>query len=211
MISDLTPRQRSVLDFVIAFQRQHRMAPTVREIGVHLGLRGPAGILHILNVLRDEGDILAEPGKKRAWRFNRENGYSNMSPGIPLIGSIAAGSPIEAVENWERELAVSPELFGCNRCFGLRVRGDSVIEAHIMDGDLAIIRPQPRIEKGEIAAVLVQDQLPQATLKIVRWTRSSLFLEPANAALCTFGVQGPPAPAGLHSGQVYGDTAQGLG
>jgi repressor LexA len=191
MTSDLTPRQKSVLDFVIAFQRQHRMAPTVREIGAHLGLRGPAGIHRILNVLKDKGYILAEPGKKRAWRFSREIGCSNMSPGIPLIGSIAAGSPIEAVENWETELAVSPELFGCKRCFGLRVRGDSMIDAHIMDGDLAIIRPQPRVEKGEIAAVLVDDQLPEATLKIVRWTRSSLFLEPANAAYSTLVLKGP--------------------
>jgi repressor LexA len=191
MTSDLTPRQKSVLDFVIAFQRQHRMAPTVREIGAYLGLSGPAGIHRILNILKDKGYILAEPGKKRAWRFSREIAHPDVPRGIPLIGSIAAGTPIEAVENWETELAVSPDVFGCKRCFGLRVRGDSMIDAHIMDGDLAIIRPQPRVEKGEIAAVLVQAQLPEATLKIVRWTRSSLFLEPANAAFPPLVFKGP--------------------
>jgi repressor LexA len=191
MTSDLTPRQKSVLDYVIDFQRRHRMAPTVREIGAHLGLRGPAGIHRILNVLKDKGYILAEAGKKRAWRFSREIDHPDISPGIPLIGSIAAGSPIEAVENWETQLAISPGLFGCKRCFGLRVQGDSMIDAHIMDGDLAIIRPQPRVEKGEIAAVIVDDRLPEATLKIVRWTRSTLSLEPANVAYAALVFKGP--------------------
>jgi repressor LexA len=191
MASDLTPRQKSVLDFVIDFQRRHRMAPTVREIGAHLGLSGPAGIHRILNVLKDKGYILAEAGKKRAWRFSGEIEHPDISPGIPLIGSIAAGSPIEAVENWETQLAISPGLFGCKRCFGLRVKGDSMIDAHIKDGDLAIIRPQPRVEKGEIAAVQVDDKLPEATLKIVRWNRSTLFLEPANAAYAALVFKGP--------------------
>jgi repressor LexA len=187
MTSDLTPRQQSVLEYIIAFQQEHRMAPTVREICTHLGLRGPAGIHRILNVLRDRGYVLAEPGKKRSWRFSK----AVTGAGIPLVGTIAAGRPVEAVENLEEELAVSPALFGCKRCFGLRVKGDSMIEAHILDGDLAIIRPQPRVENGEIAAVLVQDLLSEATLKIVRRRRGSLSLEPANAAYPALVFKGP--------------------
>jgi repressor LexA len=102
--------------------------------------------------------------------------------GIPLIGTISAGRTAEAVENWEGDLAISPDLFGCENSFGLRDRGDSMIEARIMDGDRAIIRPQPKVENGEIAAVLVQDVLPEATLKIIRRTRSNLSLEPANSS-----------------------------
>jgi repressor LexA len=187
MTTDLTPRQKSVLDIIIAFQQEHRMAPTVREIGAHLGLSGPAGIHRILNILKDKGYLVAEPGKKRAWRFSEDV----IGPGIPLVGTIAAGLPLEAVENFETELAVSPALFGCERCFGLRVKGDSMIDAHILDGDLAIIRPQPRVENGEIAAVLVRDLLPEATLKIVRRTRATLFLEPANPAYSPVVFKGP--------------------
>lgn len=163
------------------------MAPTVREIGAALGLSGPAGIHRILNILIDKGYIVSEPGKKRSWRFSKEIS----GRGIPLVGSIAAGRPLEAVEHLEAELAISPALFGAKRCFGLRVQGDSMIDAHIMDGDLAIIRPQARVENSEIAAVLVQDLLPEATLKIVRRTQSTLFLKPANAAYPVLEFKGP--------------------
>lgn len=89
---------------------------------------------------------------------------------------------MEAIENFE-ELAISPGLFGCDDCVGLRVSGDSMIEAHILNGDLAIIRPQQRVENGKIAAVTVEGKLPEATLKIVHRNRYSLSLLPANGAL----------------------------
>ena len=187
MTSDLTSRQRSVLDFIIAFQQEHRMAPTVREICAHLGLRGPAGIHRILGVLKEKGYLISEPGKKRSWRFSKEN----TGKGIPLVGTIAAGVPFEAIENFEEELAVSPKMFGCDHCIGLRVSGDSMIEIHIKDGDLAIIRPQQRVENGEIAAVTVEGTLPEATLKIVNWDRYSLSLVPANSALSPLVFKGP--------------------
>jgi len=178
MTSDLTPRQKSVLDFIISHQQQHQMAPTVREICSHLGLSAPAGVHRILNVLRDRGYLTAEPGKKRSWRFAGELPVK----GVPLIGEIAAGVPLEAVENFEEEVAISPSIFGCDTCFGLKVKGDSMVDAHILDGDIAIIRPQKRVESGEIAAVMVQDLLPEATLKRVRRTKASLILEAANPA-----------------------------
>jgi repressor LexA len=176
MNTDLTPRQKSVLDFIVAFQREHRMAPTVREIGEQLGLRAPAGVHRLLNVLKEKGYIVAEPGKKRSWRL--ASGITGS--GIPLLGAVAAGAPIEALENFEQELMVDPGLFGCERCFGLRVRGDSMIGLHITDGDIAIIRPQRQVGNGEIAAVLVEDLLPEATLKIVHRTKTALTLKSAN-------------------------------
>ncbi|PID40875.1 MAG: repressor LexA [Proteobacteria bacterium] len=178
MTSDLTPRQKSVLDFIIAFQQAYRIAPTVREICAHLGLKGPAGIHRVLNVLKDKGYVLAEPGKKRSWRFSKKVSDG----GVPVIGTIAAGRPIEAVEYPGEKVAISPAVFGCERCFGLRVMGDSMIDAHILDGDLAIIRPQQRVDSGAIAAVMVQDVLTEATLKIVHFNRSTLSLEAANPA-----------------------------
>ncbi len=152
------------------------MAPTVREIGEHLGLSAPAGIHRLLNVLKEKRYIVSEPGKKRSWRLAREVTGS----GIPLIGDIAAGIPIDAIENIVEELRVDPAVFGCDNCFGLRVRGDSMIGANIADGDIAIIRPQKHVKNGSIAAVFVEDLLPEATLKIVQQTSTTLTLKAAN-------------------------------
>ena len=178
MTRDLTPRQKSVLDFILDYQKSHRMAPTVREIGEHLGLSAPAGIHRLLHVLKEKGYIVAEAGKKRSWRPAR----NITGRGIPLLGDIAAGVPIEAIENVDEELRVDPEVFGCDHCFGLRVRGDSMIGANIQDGDIAVIRPQRRVANGSIAAVVVEDLLPDATLKIVRRTKTALTLKAANPA-----------------------------
>jgi repressor LexA len=184
--SDLTPRQQSVLAFITDYQRKFSIAPTVREIAAHLGLKSPGGIHRILNVLREQGYIAAEADKKRSWRSLKPR----LGSGIPLIGNIAGGKPIEAVEHLEETLAISPELFGCEQCFGLRVRGDSMTGAHIMDGDLAIIRVQQRVESGQIAAVLVQDILTEATLKIIRRKGNILTLEPANRRYRSLAFKG---------------------
>jgi repressor LexA len=152
------------------------MAPTVREIGKQLGLSAPAGIHRLLHVLKDKGYIVAEPGKKRCWRLARKIS----GRGIPLLGDVAAGVPIETLENIKQELMADPALFGCKRCFGLHVRGDSMIGANIADGDIAIVRPQQQVNNGEIAAVLVEDLLTEATLKIVHRTKTALTLKSAN-------------------------------
>lgn len=177
--ADLTPRQQSVLDFIRVHQRDESMAPTVREICAHLGLKGPAGVHRILNVLIDKGCLSTTPGKKRSWRL------AHGIPGktIPLLGQIAAGLPLEAVENREDDLPLDPGLFGRDEnCFALRVAGDSMIEAHIMEGDLAIIRPGAAARDGEIVAALVEDILSEATLKILRRRPGVIELEAANPA-----------------------------
>jgi repressor LexA len=163
------------------------MAPTVREIAAHLGLRSPAGVHRLLNVLKNKGYIMSDPGKKRSWRFS----HAVAGDSIPLMGNIAAGEPIESIEDVADALPVSPTFFGKGTFFGLRVRGDSMIEAHIMDGDIAIIRPQKQVENGEIAAVTVEGILPEATLKTVRRDRSSVSLMPANSAHAPLVFKGP--------------------
>lgn len=174
--TELTPRQKSVLDYIVAYQQAHHIAPTVREIAAHLGLQSPGGIHRILNILKERGCILADSGKKRSWRLAGEL----PGRGIPVVGAIAAGIPIEAVENIEEALRVDPALFGCDGCFGVRVRGDSMTGVHITEGDIAIIRPQPQVENDEIAAVVVRDMFVEATLKIVRRNKTSLTLKSAN-------------------------------
>ena len=172
---DLAPRQCSVLAFITDFQREFAIAPTVREIADHLGLRSPGGIHRILGVWKERGYLDSQEAKMRSWR--------SVKPlpggGIPLIGEIAGGLPMEAVEHLQETLAISPEVFGCAPCFALQVCGDSMSGAHIMDGDLAIIRRQAQVENGEIAAVVVEDLLTEATLKIVRRKGWELRLEPA--------------------------------
>ena len=178
MADDLTDRQHRVLSFIVEYQKRNAMAPTVREIGRNVGLRSSSGVHRILGVLKSKGYLTSEPAKNRSWRF------SGVIPqtGIPLMGAIAAGQPRDAVNLMEAELAISPELFGCDDCFALRVKGDSMIEAHIMAGDLAIIQPGVAVENGQIAAVMVADLLSEATLKIVKRHRHTLTLLPANRA-----------------------------
>jgi repressor LexA len=178
-IDELTPRQQSVLDFIVAHQKSHCMAPTVREIGKHLGLSAPAGIHRLLHVLKDKGYIMADPGKKRSWRPARHI----TGRGIPVLGDITAGAPpIEAIENIEEELMIDPSVFGCERCFGMRVNCDTMTGANIQKGDIAIIRPQRRVKNGTIAAVLVEDLLTEATLKVVQRTKTALTLKAGNPA-----------------------------
>ena len=177
-MDDLTPRRLSVLNFIIKHQSRHAIAPSVREIATHLGLRSPGGIHRVLNILRDKGYIKAEGSRKRAWRFCRRI----PGKGVPLIGDIAAGNPMAAIAQAPEDIAVSKAFFGRGEFFALRVRGHSMSDAHILDGDMAVIRIQSRVEQGEIAAVMVRDILPEVTLKIVRRTRQVVTLEPANAA-----------------------------
>jgi repressor LexA len=185
--SDLTGRQQSVLAYVIEYQRMHAISPTVREIAKHLKLHSPSGVHRVLHILQDKGYIHDAASKKRSWRSTGAISVGR----IPLVGDIAAGDPIAAIEHVEEELRISPSVFGCDACFGLRVQGDSMIEAHIQDGDLAIIRRQSRVENGEIAAVLVESVLTEATLKMVRSTRSVLTLEPANPNYKPLVFKGP--------------------
>ena len=99
---------------------------------------------------------------------------------VPIVGTVRAGAPLLAVEHVEGTIAVDASLVRADNMFFLRVRGGSMIEAHIQDGDLALIRPQARVEQGEIAAVLVGDE---ATIKHVFRERNAIRLQPANAAM----------------------------
>jgi repressor LexA len=100
----------------------------------------------------------------------------------PSVREIAAEDPIEAIARTPQELAVTRDFFGKGNFFALTVRGDSLRDAHILDGDLAVIRVQSRVETGRIAAVIVRDLFSELTLKIIRRSGRTLVLEPANAA-----------------------------
>ena len=172
----LTKRQEEVFAYICSYQEKMGITPTVREICGHFGVTAPAGIHRILHVLIDKGYLIATKGKKRAWRIPG----GSVKKKIPILGRIAAGAPIMAIENREDELMVDPSTFGNESCFALRVKGDSMIDAHIKDGDIAIIQPQDCVDNGQIAAVMIEDILDEATLKIFNKSKNFTELLPAN-------------------------------
>lgn len=175
---ELTPRQKSVYDFICAHHRRHGFPPTVREICDRLGLSGPAGVHRILKVLEENGYIQSAAGKNRSWRpLNVEQAFM-----MPVAGRIAAGEPLDVWAQPDAYIPMDPLMFGHEECFALKVKGDSMSGVHIRDGDLAIIRPQPDVDNGEIAAVLVEGVLTEATLKIVYKRRNVIELHAANPA-----------------------------
>jgi repressor LexA len=180
---ELTPRQLSVYEYILLHHQKYSIAPTVREICEYLGLKGPAGVHRILNVLIDKGVIETLPGKKRAWRpvGGTQIGVDEEKT-IPLAGQIAAGAPVSIYDHVEEYLPIDPALYGYESCFAVRVTGDSMIDAHIQDGDLAIIVPVNDVSDQAIAAVFVEDILTEATLKIIRRKPNTVELHSANPA-----------------------------
>lgn len=184
---ELTKRQKEVLEYVYSYNEKMGITPTVREICDHFGVSAPAGIHRILHVLIEKGYLVASKGKKRAWRIPG----GPIKKKIPILGRIAAGAPIMAIENREDELAIDPSTFGTESCFALRVKGDSMIDAHIKDGDIAIIQQQDCVDNGQIAAVMIEDILDEATLKIFNKSKTLTKLLPANKAYDPIILKGP--------------------
>lgn len=175
---ELTPRQESVYRVICQYYRKYGYSPSVREIGQELGLAGPAGVHRILGVLEKKGVIRSAPGKNRSWvpvLLNEERG-------MPVAGTIAAGELLDVWDNPDERIGVDPMFYGNEECFALRVSGDSMIGEHILDRDLAVIRPQADVDDGEIAAVMVSGVLPEATLKKVRKKHDVIELHSANPA-----------------------------
>lgn len=164
----LSRKQQQVYDALV-FLIQKGENPTVREIGALIGLRSPATVMKHLQTIESAG-LISMNGKSRGIRLLSSPGGEPRSAlgmtGIPLLGKIAAGRPLEAVPDEEASrLAIDPGLFaGSGELMALRVVGDSMIEAGILDGDCVVVRRQAVVEEGEVAAVEVDGEV---TLK--RW------------------------------------------
>jgi repressor LexA len=171
----LTSRQERVLRCVLSLRQRHGRMPTYREIGSALSISSPNGVRRHLLALETKGYLSTH----RAARAIELSSEVESSLGIPLIGRIAAGRPIEALENFEGRLDLGNEFGGHPDCFALRVKGDSMIEAGIQDGDVVIIQSAPRVRHGEIAAVAVDGD---ATVKRVELAPGLIRLVPANPA-----------------------------
>jgi len=177
--NSLTRKQERVLRFLKDFLNRHGYPPTVREIAHHLKMAGPHSAKRFLDMLEEKGYIHRIAKSSRAIEII---GYPPLPQvkTVPVLGRVRAGTPLLALENVEGTLAIDHALARWNDVFLLRVIGDSMIEAHIQDGDLALVRPQPTAHNGDIVVALIDDE---ATLKRFFKKGKTIRLEPANQTM----------------------------
>jgi repressor LexA len=182
----LTARQREILDVIEQHQRVRGFPPSVREIGEAVGLTSPSTVHNHLATLERLGFLRRDPTKPRAIevRYDPNSGAAiERRPvrHVPLVGDVAAGVDVLAQENVEEVLPVPADLTGEGELFMLRVRGDSMIEAGILDGDFVIVRQQDTAANGEIVVAGIPGE--EATVKTYQRRGSKVTLVPANARL----------------------------
>lgn len=175
MGSELTARQKELFDFLKEFFLKKGFPPTLREMASHFGLKGPRGPQKTLSILEKKGYIRKIPGESRAIEILGFSSGNIIS--IPIVGRVRAGVPILAIENIEEYFNLDRSFASSKDVFLLRVQGDSMIDAHIQDGDFALVKPQSNAENGEIVVALIEDE---ATIKRIFTERDLIRLEPAN-------------------------------
>ncbi len=182
----LTDRQRQVLSFIDDTIRERGYPPSVREIGTAVGLTSPSTVHSHLNSLQKLGYLRRDPTKPRAIEVRWEAGSDAVVDRrpvchVPLVGDVAAGTGVLARENVEEVMPLPSDLTGEGDLFMLRVRGTSMIDAGILDGDLVVARVQPTAEAGDIVVAGIADE--EATVKTFRPDGTHVILEPSNPEL----------------------------
>lgn len=198
-MKSLTNKQYKIYEFIVESNKKNGYPPTQAEICDHFGFGSITSVRNHLELIEKKGYIRLNSGKARGIQLAimPKPIIQQQENSIPLLGSIAAGVPIWAEQNFEDHLPISPSLFGGGELFGLRVLGDSMTGAGIKNGDIAIIQRRNCVENGEIAAVLIE---LEATLKRVYVTSKSLVLRSEN-----------PAFEDLKYGKEMGDFVRILG
>jgi repressor LexA len=196
--ASLTARQREILDLISSTVADRGYPPSVREIGDVVGLSSPSTVHSHLSTLAAGGFIRRDPSKPRAIEVLADDGAIAVSRAavrdVPLVGSIAAGSPILAEEDIEEVYPLPTELVGQGPVFMLRIRGDSMIDLGIFDRDYVVVEKQQTARNGQIVAALVEGE--EATVKTFKRTATGITLIPANDA---------------HEPMVYTDGVEILG
>ncbi|HYP56039.1 MAG TPA: transcriptional repressor LexA [Solirubrobacterales bacterium] len=179
---DLTKRQKEIFDYIRRYAAKTGYPPTVREIGKAVGLHSSSTVHAHLANLEKIGLLRRDPTKPRAIEllFDRAKKTIRPESGLPLVGQVAAGAPILAEENIEEYIEVPDVVGGEDGDYVLRVRGDSMVEAGIFEGDYVIVRPSDTADDGEIVVALIGDE---ATVK--RYFRESdhIRLQPENETM----------------------------
>ncbi|WP_145738247.1 transcriptional repressor LexA [Saccharopolyspora dendranthemae] len=183
--SVLPERQQRILATIRDWVLQHGYAPSTRQIGDAVGLRSSSSVSRHLASLEDKGflrrsESMSRPIDVRIFLQDRNSRSSEeQSVPVPVVGDIAAGAPIAAEEHVDDVLALPRELTGRGTVFGLRVRGDSMVDAAICDGDIVVVRQQSEAHSGQIVAAMLDDE---ATVKVFRRRNGHVHLEPRNPA-----------------------------
>lgn len=193
----LTQKQRNVFDFIVRSLREQGVIPSIREICNQFGYSSTNAANVHLYALEKKGYITRRHGLARNIEISSE--YMVKTTGVPIVGQVAAGLPIDAVENLDGYLDLD-SMYARGQHFALRIVGDSMIDAGLWDGDYAIVRRQERVESGEIGVAVIEGE---ATVKRFSWQADGhLELIPANEKYRPFSVN--PAKDFLVAGKVVG-------
>ena len=176
-------RERDLLEFISQYMQKRGFAPTLAEICDGLGLRSPATVHEHIQNLIDKGVLKKSEGVRRGLEIidQKVMGWVQNVVEIPLVGRIAAGSPIEAINDHTSVVSVPPDMIGKKKCFALLVRGQSMIDAAILDGDFVICEETSEAANGEIVVALIKENF--ATLKRFFKEEDHIRLEPANSSM----------------------------
>ncbi len=175
-MSKLSSKQQEIYDYILSFSEEHGYPPSVREMAAAVGLKSPSTVHFHLKALRENGLITQAEGKTRA--ISIADGAHNRKDQVPLVGSVAAGTPILAEECIEEYLTFDTNgLTGEH--FALRVRGESMLEAGILPDDLVIVHQQQTARNGDIVVALFEDE---ATVKTFRPENGPVWLYPENSS-----------------------------
>lgn len=173
-------KMKAVLRFINEYNAEFGYSPTVREICEKLNIKSTASAYYYMEKLKNEGYISKSPNKNRAVNFKK-----NSSVNIPLIGTVTAGQPIFAYENYEDYYSFPAESFRGSELFMLNVQGTSMIDAGIYNGDKIIVRKQPTAENGDIVVALIDDS---ATVKRFYKRDNYYILHPENETMADIVV-----------------------
>lgn len=184
--TELTGKRREILDFIAAHQRDRGYPPSVREIGEAVGLTSSSTVHTHLTTLQRQGYLHRDPTKPRAIevRYDALSGAPierRPTRHVPLLGDVAAGTDVLAQENVEELLPLPEDFTGDGQLFMLRVRGESMIDAGILDGDFVVVRQQSDADKGDVVVAGIPGD--EATVKTYGRKGAKVVLQPANSAM----------------------------
>lgn len=188
-MDDITPRQQRILDYIRTTVRERGYPPTVREIGEAVGLTSSSSVHAQLENLRRKGRLRKDASKPRAIEVAGARPMEAAAAVVPLVGRIAAGGPALADQQIDEYLAVPEGFAGETEHFALRVEGDSMVDAGILEGDIVVVRRQDVAEEGAVVVALLPGPgEEEATVKRLRRSGSRITLVPENSTMEPFDL-----------------------
>ncbi|MBR5514863.1 MAG: transcriptional repressor LexA [Clostridia bacterium] len=178
----LTAKEQKVYDYIFETINREGFSPSIRDIQMNVGIKSTSTVHAYLSKLEEKGYINKEGKKSRSVRLGGARPQNRQSTKVPILGKVTAGMPILAVENFEGflEFPLLNRSYGHNELFALRVSGESMIEAGILDGDIVVIRKEQYAENGEIVVALLEDE---ATVKTFYKENGHYRLQPENPTM----------------------------